>query len=67
MRYILIILCEIFERLCRLTHPFVRWEVKLTGRHCNLASLSYRINKENNLNVWKKPTSSAVSGQKIKI
>lgn len=55
MYYILIIQCHVLEWLCRLTHPFVRLEVWLTGRHCNLASLSYRINNEYDLNVWKKP------------
>ncbi len=55
MRYILLILCHVLEWLCDFTHPFVRWEVKLTGRHCNLASLSYRMDKEYNLNLWKKP------------
>ena len=42
------------EILCRATHPFVRVEILLTGRHCNLANLSAMLDEKYNLGVWKK-------------
>lgn len=42
------------EILCSLTHPFVRCEILLTGKHCNLATLSFRLDKKYNLGIWKR-------------
>lgn len=58
MRYKYIILtyiCKVLELLCTFTHPFVELEIHLTGRHCNLATLSYYINEKYNLGAWRKP------------
>ena len=45
-------ICWALEVLCVLTHPFVRVEILLTGRHCNLTNISYEIDKKYNLGVW---------------
>jgi hypothetical protein len=45
---------SVLELLCRFTHPFVELEIRLTGRHCNLAMLSYRMSMKYNLDTWKK-------------
>ena len=52
-RKLLILLCFALSRACRLTHPFWWLEIKLTGNHCNLALLSYRLNERYDLGVWK--------------
>lgn len=46
-------ICVALEKCCCLTHPFVNMEIFLTGRHCNLAILSYYIDEKFNLNSWK--------------
>ena len=51
-------LCRALETLCSLTHPFVRLEVLLTGKHCNLAELSYKMDEKYNLGVWHEPRES---------
>jgi len=47
-------ICWALEVLCVLTHPFVRVEILLTGRHCNLASISFNMDEKYNLGVWNK-------------
>jgi len=46
--------CVALEMCCCLTHPFVEFEILLTGRHCNLASLSFYLDEKYHLNSWKK-------------
>ena len=52
MHYILTRLCTLLERVCWITHPWVNLEIRITGRHCNLTMLSYKINEKYNLGVW---------------
>jgi len=40
------LVCFVLEYLCSLTHPIQCIEIKLTGRHCNLARLSYWIEQK---------------------
>jgi len=47
-------ICWALETLCCLTHPFVRVEILLTGRHCNLAACSAWMDERYGLGVWKK-------------
>jgi hypothetical protein len=47
-------ICWASDVLCRLTHPFVRVEYLLTGRHCNLALWSSRLDEKYDLGVWSK-------------
>jgi hypothetical protein len=48
-------ICWASETLCGLTHPFVRAEILLTGRHCNLATWSAILDEKYDLGVWNKP------------
>jgi hypothetical protein len=54
MKTFLKYICTLLETLCCLLHPFVRFEILLTKRHCNLAHLSLLLNDRYNLEVWKK-------------
>ena len=45
---------DLLEKLCCLTHPFVKLEVKLFGNHCQLALLSFRLDEKWGTNVWQK-------------
>ena len=46
-------ICIALERCCCLTHPFVEIEILLTGRYCNLTSLSFYIDEKFNVGSWK--------------
>ena len=48
LRYV----CWASETLCCLTHPFVRVEILLTGRHCNLTVLSAWLDEKYDLGIW---------------
>lgn len=45
-------ICWALSKLCVLTHPFVRVEILLTGRHCNLTMMSYNMDVKYNLDEW---------------
>jgi hypothetical protein len=61
-RKILKYLCWSSEVLCCLTHPFVRIEIMLTGRHCNLAIWSAMLDEKYDLDVWDKPAQPPKEG-----
>lgn len=44
---------DLLEKLCNLTHPFHKLEIKLFGNHCQLALLSYHLDEKWGTNVWK--------------
>jgi hypothetical protein len=46
-------ICSSLEVLCCATHPLVRFEIFLTGRHCNLTYLSLLLDDKYDLGVWK--------------
>jgi len=52
MKHILCGLCWFFEHLCCLTHPFVGFEIKVTGRHCNLCHIAFWLDEKYNLGYW---------------
>lgn len=52
MRKALWCLCWVLERLCCLTHPFVRVEIKLTGRNCNINLLGVWLSDRFKLGYW---------------
>lgn len=53
MKYILKLIVIALDEACCLTHPFVDYEIRLTGRHCNLARLSLKLDELFKTNVWK--------------
>lgn len=52
MRFILRQIVIIVEKACCLTHPFVEYEIRLTGTHCNLAILSCKLDELFKTDVW---------------
>jgi len=43
---------NLLERMCNLVHPFDSLEIKLTGRHCNLALLSLYLDEKWDTKEW---------------
>ena len=43
---------HLLERLCCLTHPFYKLEIRLFGNHCQLALLSHDLDEKWGTNVW---------------
>lgn len=48
LRYI----CASLEILCQVIHPFHKFEIFLTGTHCNLANLSAAMDEKYDLGIW---------------
>lgn len=53
MKKILYVCCWLLEILCYLTHPFVWFEINLTGRNCNLTELSLWLNDRFDVGYWR--------------
>ncbi len=45
---------NLLEKLCCLTHPFEKLDLKLTNGHCHLALLSLHLDKKWKTNQWVK-------------
>jgi hypothetical protein len=43
---------DLLGRLCCLTHPFHKLEIKLFGNHCQLALLSFRLDERWGTGWW---------------
>jgi hypothetical protein len=43
---------DLLEKMCCLTHPFVRLEIWLFGSHCQLTMLSFRLDEKWGTDVW---------------
>ena len=61
MKKVIYCLCWLLEHLCRLTHPFTRLEVKLTGNYCNICDLAYYLDKKLGVGYWKKSKTTTVT------
>lgn len=62
MKIFLTFLSDALSLMCCWTHPLVELEIFLTGRHCNLAMISFLLSEKYNLNTWKKPEKEDKNG-----
>lgn len=55
MKTFLTFVSNALELMCCCTHPLAELEIKLTGRYCNLALVSFWLCEKFKLDNWKKP------------
>ena len=54
MKWIIRCIVILLDEACCLTHPFVDYEIRLTGRWCNLSLLALKLDELFETDVYKK-------------